>query len=360
MMGELLGSMSEALSPPLAAAQLRSQKNEAPMLDYALLEHFCEHRVVPQQKHHSAIKRAVWDHTLGLAHLRGAATCSNMFQALQSTTTKIKIWKYWGIDRCAAVLQTHWAREHPQLFWSWFKSETAVPQYLDVSMLAGFANPLGSRVVRPRCGDAFGPVDCDFGPFMRCSVANATPLSAIITLDKRSARALRLDVASYSNNESEMRVEALHEDGTLQELLPWRHYGRRAVFAGYTPERIPIDTTATKFKLSVRHRLEAEVAVEKKATTGSLFGGRCGGNEDREPAVRFLVVSVDVVDPTMSSGDGAAGGGDGGFDAMSLMTPPAARRARACTVTPRHCVPNAMAAPDRVTGCGIFRVVGIH
>ena len=56
----------------------------------------------------------------------------------------------------------------------------------------------------------------------------------------------------------QMCVEEVAADGTVgTTLIAWNHYGTRSGRgdkpSGYTPATIAVETTATRFKVSVRH-----------------------------------------------------------------------------------------------------------
>lgn len=71
--------------------------NSALPLDYVQLDDYIRKRAV-QRRHESAVKRAIWDLTLGLAQIRGATECTILHQALKSRTTKLTIWKYMALQ----------------------------------------------------------------------------------------------------------------------------------------------------------------------------------------------------------------------------------------------------------------------
>jgi len=73
------------------------------------------------------------------------------------------------------------------------------------------------------------------------------------------SRVTSFDVASVaSKSELQMCVEEVAADGTVgATLVAWKHYGTRSGDyinpSGYTPATIAVETTATRFKVSVRH-----------------------------------------------------------------------------------------------------------
>ena len=72
------------------------------------------------------------------------------------------------------------------------------------------------------------------------------------------SRVTSFDVASYgSKSELQMCVEEVTADGTVGAMLAaWQHYGTRSggyTPSDYTPATIAVETTATRFKVSVRH-----------------------------------------------------------------------------------------------------------
>ena len=73
------------------------------------------------------------------------------------------------------------------------------------------------------------------------------------------SRVTSFDVASFlSMSEQQMCVEEVAADGTVgATLIAWNHYGTQqggsTSRADYTPATIAVETTATRFKVSVRH-----------------------------------------------------------------------------------------------------------
>ena len=72
------------------------------------------------------------------------------------------------------------------------------------------------------------------------------------------SRVTSFDVASLcSQSELQMCVEEVAADGTVgATLVAWKHYGTHSGGykpSNYTPATIAVETTATRFKVSVRH-----------------------------------------------------------------------------------------------------------
>ena len=74
------------------------------------------------------------------------------------------------------------------------------------------------------------------------------------------SRVTSFDVASLdSSSEYQMCVEEVAADGTVgATLVAWKHFGMYSgigffMLRKYTPATIAVETTATRFKVSVRH-----------------------------------------------------------------------------------------------------------
>ena len=101
------------------------------------------------------------------------------------------------------------------------------------------------------------------GRSMWCTkVMPAHQVESVVLGVAAGSRVTSFDVASFlSMSEQQMCVEEVAADGTVgATLVAWKHYG---TFSGacpglakpcdYTPSTIAVETTATRFKVSVRH-----------------------------------------------------------------------------------------------------------
>jgi len=184
----------------------------------------------------SAVKRAVWDLSLGLAHIRGAAEETLFFQVLQSRMLKLKIWKFMEIP---------------------LEEDLAVgiayePSHLDrTSYEYTVKNMLTSKKVW---------LTMPIPAREEVSVAFKVPVGSIVT---------GFNIAAVNN--AKLRIEEVMMDGTIgAELFGWNFCGSsfntmellRGASArlfeqdrsvdDYTPETIAVTTTATQFKISTR------------------------------------------------------------------------------------------------------------
>jgi hypothetical protein len=186
----------------------------------------------------SAVKRAVWDLSLGLAHIRGAAEETLFFQVLQSRMLKLKIWKFMEIP-LEEDLAVGIAYEPSHL--------DRTSEYTVKNMLTGkkvwLTMPIPARE--------------------EVSVAFKVPVGSIVT---------GFNIAAVNN--AKLRIEEVMMDGTIgAELFGWNFCGSsnasfntmellRGASArlfeqdrsvdDYTPETIAVTTTATQFKISTR------------------------------------------------------------------------------------------------------------
>ena len=227
------GGAGGAPAPAPAPAPLRP-----PPLDYENLKHFTQYRCIVAE-HVSAVKRAVWDLSLGLAHIRGAAEETLFFQVLQSRMLKLKIWKFMEIP-LEEDLAVGIAYEPSHL-------DRTSYEYTVKNMLTGkkvwLTMPIPARE--------------------EVSVAFKVPVGSIVT---------GFNIAAVNN--AKLRIEEVMMDGTIgAELFGWNFCGSsnasfntmellRGASArlfeqdrsvdDYTPETIAVTTTATQFKISTR------------------------------------------------------------------------------------------------------------
>ena len=212
-----------------------------PPLNYEQLAYFIDKRYIAA-KHESAVKRAIWNLTIGLAHVR-AATSSFLFQAMQSATLRLKIWKYLDVAKLVEL-----------------KAEIATTP-TNENGICTVANMLAGTSTWCTKLRGTGCVD---------SVVLSVAAGTIVT---------SFDVASYfsmgtltTNPQRIMSVdEVTPDDAFVATLVPWGHYGTprtlplheqgRHVYdkqAHYTPVTIAVDTAATRFRINVCHTSEVQ------------------------------------------------------------------------------------------------------
>ena len=194
-----------------------------PALDYVNLAYFEKHACIAPE-HESAVKRAIWNLTLGLAQIRGEPESTLIFQVLsQSRKTKLKIWKYLDIAKPVDL-----------------KVSVVTPATSEEGTVCTVANMLAGKSVW----------------WTQHIVANQVE-SVVLSVDARS-RIVSFAVASlYSESMRQMRIEEVAADGTVgATLVAWCYLGVRSEDfkpSNYTPVTIAVETTATRFKISVRH-----------------------------------------------------------------------------------------------------------
>jgi len=206
-----------------------------PPLNYEQLEHFTAHGCAEPQ-HESAVRRAIWNLTLGLAHIRGAGESTFVFQALQNTTVKLKIWKYMTLP---LAVQLHVDAKVSDSASSSALSEINTTNTV-VNMLAG-KHLWATACIRP--GGT------------RSVIFEVAPGSRVVKLEFATPREHGGDAMQ------QMRIEAMNPDGTVgATLLPWNHYGTLSMNGmqhhlpmNYVPELLSVHTTTTRVKVSVRH-----------------------------------------------------------------------------------------------------------
>ena len=212
-----------------------------PPLNYEQLAYFTTHGCV-KPKHESAVKRAIWDLTLGLAHLRGEKKSTSAFQALQSTTLKLKIWKFMSLP-----LEV----ELPM-------SITRAATSEDDS--GGYAH----SVVHLLAGTSVWKTD---------STAAGHEESVVVQVPKGSIVTSFALASLAPHRDHDMRVEALREvkkDGvavvSAEVVVPWNHYGKCVGFAAYvssyTPDVVAVKRTkAVCFRISTRQTFRDDWAT---------------------------------------------------------------------------------------------------
>ena len=179
-------------------------------------------------KHERAVKQHLYISTLGLAHTRGAAARMRIFQVLQSVAVKRNIWRYLDFAKLvdlAVEIVTPAMNEYDSIFTT-------------INMLAG-EKVWGTKSMP------------------------AHQVESVVLDVAAGSRVTSFDVASVgSRSDCEMCVEEVAADGTVgATLIAWnKKYGTvssRGTYSltpsSYTPATIAVETTATRFKVSVRH-----------------------------------------------------------------------------------------------------------
>ena len=194
-----------------------------PPLAYEHLAFFEETRCI-QPEHELALKQILYLRTLGIAHLRGFASRALIFQVLQSLTIKRTIWRYLDVAKPVELTVEIDTPATSEFNSTW----TAV------NMLAG-------------------------KQAWRTKGMPARQVESVTLSVAAGSRVTSFDVASFASMSTcQMCVEKVAADGTVgATLIVWNHYGR---FCGdwrkpseHTPATIAVETTATRFKVSVRH-----------------------------------------------------------------------------------------------------------
>ena len=195
-----------------------------PPLTYEHLAFFEKMRCI-QPEHERAVKLHLYIRTLGIAHLRGFASCAPIFQMMQSLAIKRTIWRYLDVAKLVAL-----AVEIVN------PPTSECSNYTAANMLAGRRGWL-------------------------TKVMPAHQVESVVLGVAAGSRVTSFDVASnVSMSGFQMCVEEVAADGAVgATLIAWDHYG---TFSGvgdgykpsnYTPATIAVETTATRFKVSVRH-----------------------------------------------------------------------------------------------------------
>ena len=190
---------------------------------YLHLACFGDKRYIPAE-YERAVKMLLYIRTFGIAHIRGYASRAPIFQMMQSLAIKRTIWRYLDVAKLVELTV-----EIVTPATSEFNST-----YTANNMLAG--------------------TDVWFTKNMP-----AHQVESVVLGVAAGSRVTSFDVASLaSTSEQQMCVEEVAADGTVgATLVAWKHYG---TYSGscdkpsdYTPASIAVETTATRFKVSVRH-----------------------------------------------------------------------------------------------------------
>ena len=188
------------------------------------------------------MKQHLYNRTFGIAHIRGFASRAPIFQMMQSLAIKRTIWTYLDVAKPVALAV-----------------EIVTPptsEYGDFTAV----NMLGGEKV------------------WVTKVVPTHQAESVVLGVAAGSRVTSFDVASVgSRSDCEMCVEEVAADGTVgATLLAWNNYGTFSGFSdyrkpsNYTPATIAVETTATRFKVSVRHTygFKSAVGVAIFHTTG--------------------------------------------------------------------------------------------
>ena len=193
-----------------------------PPLAYEHLAFFEETRCI-QPEHELAVKQHLYNRTFGIAHIRGFASRAPIFQMMQSLAIKRTIWRYLDVAKPVAL-----AAEI-------VTPETSVHSRCTVtSMLAG--------------------------TWVWCTdMIPAHQVESVVLGVAAGSRVMSFDVASFR---SRMCVEEFAADDAVgATLIAWNNYGTRSggskrsnyTLRGVTFATIAVETTATRFKVCIRH-----------------------------------------------------------------------------------------------------------
>jgi hypothetical protein len=192
-------------------------------LTYEHLAFFEKTRCI-QPEHERAVKLHLYTRTLGIAHIRGYASRAPIFQNMQSLVIKRTIWRYLDVAKPIAL-----AVEIVN------PPTSVLGSYSATKMLAGKHLWLTKGM-----------------PSLQVE-------SVVLGVAAAGSRVMSFDVASVgSMSERQMCVEEVAADGTVgATLIAWNNYGTRSGDSSnpsnHTPATIAVETTATRFKVSVRH-----------------------------------------------------------------------------------------------------------
>ena len=203
-------------------------------LGYVHLAFFIDTRCTLSE-HEWAVKQLLYIRTLGIAHIRGFASRAPIFQMMQSLAIKRRIWRYLDVAKPVAL-----AMEIVAPTTSEFSSTNTVTK-----MLVGTELWLTKTISTDQSEN----------------VVLGVAAGSLVT---------SLDVATYRcTSDRQMCVEEVAADGTVGAMLiTWKHYGTHSEFSGgsyepsdYTPATIAVETTATRFKVSIRHAVLGDTSA---------------------------------------------------------------------------------------------------
>ena len=193
-----------------------------PPLAYEHLAFFEETRCI-QPEHELAVKQHLYNRTFGIAHIRRYASRAPIFQMMQSLAIKRTIWRYLDVAKPVALAV-----------------EIVTPPTSEVSSNYSATKMLAGEKV------------------WVTKVVHTHQAESVVLGVAAGSRVTSFDVASYwSRSDRQMCVEEVAVDDTVgATLVAWKHYGTcsgGAKPSDYTPATIAVETTATRFKVSVRH-----------------------------------------------------------------------------------------------------------
>jgi len=186
-------------------------------------------------EHERAVKVLLYIVTFGIAHIRGFASRAPIFQMMQSLTIKRTIWRYLDVAKPVEL-----------------EVEIVYPATSEYGSTCTAANVLAGE---------------------KAWVTKGVPThqaESVVLGVAAGSRVTSFDVASLcSQSELQMCVEEVAADGTVgATLVAWKHYGTHSGGykpSNYTPATIAVETTAIRFKVSVRHtyrfNMNAGVAI---------------------------------------------------------------------------------------------------
>ena len=194
-----------------------------PPLAYEHLAFFEETRCI-QPEHELAVKQHLYNRTFGIAHIRGYASRAPIFQIMmQSLAIKRTMWRYLDVVK---LVELEVEIVNPPT--------SVLGSYSATKMLAGKHLWLTKGM-----------------PSLQ--------VESVVLGVAAGSRVMSFDVASVgSMSERQMCVEEVAADGTVgATLIAWNNYGTRSGDSSnpsnHTPATIAVETTATRFKVSVRH-----------------------------------------------------------------------------------------------------------
>ena len=193
-----------------------------PPLAYEHLAFFEETRCI-QPEHELAVKQHLYNRTFGIAHIRGYASRAPIFQMMQSLAIKRTIWRYLDVAKPVALA-----------------AEIVTPATSECSNYTAAKMLAGEKVWITKDMPAH-------------------QLESVVLGVAAGSRVTSFDVASFTSMcVRQMCVEEVAADGTVgATLVAWKHYGTHSGRdynkpSDYTPATIAVETTATRFKVSVR------------------------------------------------------------------------------------------------------------
>jgi len=194
---------------------------------YLHLACFGDKRYIPAE-YERAVKMLLYIRTFGIAHIRGYASRAPIFQMMQSLAIKRTIWRYLDVAKLVE---------------------------LTVDIVTPATNETNCR---------YTAINMLAGTWVwHTSFIPGHQVESVVLGVAAGSRVTSFDVASLdSSSEYQMCVEEVAADGTVgATLVAWKQYGTiTGTFSGsylkpsnYTPATIAVETTATRFKVSVRH-----------------------------------------------------------------------------------------------------------